>query len=702
MRKLIIVVGLLAFVAACGPGITGPATPTHPVTSKVQTPALVTPKTYPAQRELYDALPLGQPDRAEFRNSLLVFMVQQANTLLKQNKEDLGFQVFRDAVSLYDPREVYRERLNNPGLGALAARVVKRFSPRGDVLRVMLGLCVGLSLSQQQGPLEAEFRSMTNWVSEMEVLDRGSIAKGQRVGRIIEETAKAWPSPFVVDELKKNRLGRIKTLSREAKIHAEMEIQSSYPELYLSGMSIVRVYVRVNDLPEALRQLDALPSRGARYQTLRSLLGRVTSPTARVGDYLDLARYYKPWDATVALLVCRVTRKKFPKEAGGHACVGRMAHAGGKMLLAQQAMEQAVRLDPRTFTFVESLADIYRYRSMRLALGKRTGEAVELLRLTRKFFVSHPQANQRRAEAAAHFYFKMGDDSFDQGLIDLAAAALEVSLVVRKGPKAAVKLGIILANRDPARALELLDKIQKPALVTVPEASSRQFWLANFASLRGKALTRKGHKQRGRAAHTKAVVAWRAARGMDRSPQGVASAYLFEAKSLFALGSDAEALQAVAGALAVKPLRRGTYLDAIALLSSRSHLTEALAAYHRLMKHHGVNEYHLTYCSLWMVTMARRLGQTPDPVAMAFLRKLSSPKWYSQLARLVLGQVSYRKLLAEARSVGDRAELHFYWGELLRVQGKKDQARAMYRKVLETEMMGFYEYEMAIHYLRKK
>ena len=52
--------------------------------------------------------------------------------------------------------------------------------------------------------------------------------------------------------------------------------------------------------------------------------------------------------------------------------------------------------------------------------------------------------------------------------------------------------------------------------------------------------------------------------------------------------------------------------------------------------------------------------------------------------------------------MGERAELHFYRGEQLAAQGKNDEARAMYEKVVQTEMMGFYEYEMSIHKLKSR
>ena len=703
MQKLIIVAGLMVLAGACGPGAGGPRTPQHPGAGLiVKPPARVGPENYPGLREKFDSLPLTTRGRQQFRQALLGYLVQQATAQLDQEKEDSGHLSFKRAVSLFDPREVHTLRLSHPGLARLAGRVVAIFSPRGDLQSVMLGLCVGMSLGARPEPLQQEYRRMTGWINETEVQLQGRILRGRGVGRLLERTAAAWPSPFVVDELLKNRLQRIEVLAREARIDSSMRVQTSYPELFLSGLSIVRTFVRVGRFGEALKRLNSLPSRHARDETLRSLLERVVSPSSRVGDHLDLARYFKPHAPAVALLVCQVARDRFPQKAEGHACVGLMAHAVNKMLLARKSLAQAVALAPKNRTYARSLAEAYRYHFTRLILRRRHAEARGALQGVRNFYLAHGKRFKGLSPADNRFYFRMGEEFFDRGLIDLATDTYAVSLAVRHSPEAAVKLGTIMVNRAPSRALEFLSLVERPSLAAAPHASSRSFWQARFASLRGRAYARAGETARSHATHKRAIATWKAVRAMDKSPKNRADTFIYEAKSQFALGAREAALRALGQAMAVKPLRRAAYLDAIALLTTHDQLPEALTAYHRLMKHHGVSEYHRTYCSFWIVVLARRAGRSPDPLALEFLRKLSSKTWYTRLSRLILGQVSYDQLAREARTIGDRAELYFYQAELLLAQGKKQQARRMWKQVLKTEMMGFYEYEMAGFKLRRK
>ena len=50
--------------------------------------------------------------------------------------------------------------------------------------------------------------------------------------------------------------------------------------------------------------------------------------------------------------------------------------------------------------------------------------------------------------------------------------------------------------------------------------------------------------------------------------------------------------------------------------------------------------------------------------------------------------------------MGQRAELYFYRAEQLLAEGKLEQARELWRKVMDTGMMAFYEYDMAAFDLR--
>ncbi len=194
--------------------------------------------------------------------------------------------------------------------------------------------------------------------------------------------------------------------------------------------------------------------------------------------------------------------------------------------------------------------------------------------------------------------------------------------------------------------------------------------------------------------------AWQKWQTLGLRPEARAEAYIYEAQSLYALGKKAKALDALEQAIDVDPERKETYADVIALLTTHGHLPEALDAYHRALGRAEVSEYLKTYCSFWVIGLAGRAGMKPDELALDYLSRLTGSSWYVRLAQLVLGKMSYDRLLKEAKTVGNRAELDYYWGDRLAAEGKLQEARAMWQKVIETNMMAFYEYDMASYNLR--
>ena len=82
------------------------------------------------------------------------------------------------------------------------------------------------------------------------------------------------------------------------------------------------------------------------------------------------------------------------------------------------------------------------------------------------------------------------------------------------------------------------------------------------------------------------------------------------------------------------------------------------------------------------------------------LRPPRAAGWYAELARYATGQLDYAGLLAKADTAGKRAEAYFYEAMRRLSNGKRDEAHALWSKVMETKMMSFFEYEMALRYLR--
>jgi hypothetical protein len=69
--------------------------------------------------------------------------------------------------------------------------------------------------------------------------------------------------------------------------------------------------------------------------------------------------------------------------------------------------------------------------------------------------------------------------------------------------------------------------------------------------------------------------------------------------------------------------------------------------------------------------------------------------WFAKLAKFGSGKLNYDMLLEEAEANGERAEAYFYEGGRRLTQGDDPGARAMFAKVLDTQMVNFYEFSMA-------
>ena len=107
------------------------------------------------------------------------------------------------------------------------------------------------------------------------------------------------------------------------------------------------------------------------------------------------------------------------------------------------------------------------------------------------------------------------------------------------------------------------------------------------------------------------------------------------------------------------------------------------------------------YCSLWLTDLAQRAGQSPDPLATGFLQSVQGGKWHADLARFASGTLSDAELIRRADTPGKQAEASFYLAQAALRRGNRAQAMELWRKVVQSSMLGFFEYEMSNQYLRR-
>lgn len=669
-----------------------------------QLPDSVSGASYRNQRDIYDALPVHTPRREEFRQRLLAHLLDELERELAAGSEREASRTFSAAVTLYHPSEVYRGVARQPRLARAAARLAGLFSPRGEEEQVLLALCVQLGLGGPDARVQAKIREVSSWVDETQQLLHGPSARGAQLVRVLEKVARQWPSAFVVEWLQTLYVERRLVLARAMRGDAFRHLRVALPSLLQgaalqTGYRIARLYLQVHRPYQALSKLRELVLDNEAESELRQLLEQAVSPTANVRDQVRLADHFEERDKETALRICEAATDRFPDHAAGYECLGRLAAATSRHSLAVTALERAVQLAPGQLGYAETLAQLYQRRLFEMIGEDHLEEAeAEMARIEAFYRRTEQRFGTTLKPSLARVYYAIGHGYFNAGRVARATSAFERSAAAEATPDAFVQLATIrLKKADAEGALSRLALAEQAARRSPAEMV---FWNARLQGLRGRALELAGRREESQRAHQLAVEGWRQWQSVGLRPEAQAEAHVFEAQSLYALGQKSRALEALERAIDVQPERKETYADVIAMLITHGHLPEALDALHRALGRSEVSEYLKTYCSLWVVGLARRAGLPPDELALQHLRKLTGTSWYVRLAQMTLGKTTYEDLLREARTVGNKAELYYYWADQLLALGRLAEARELWRKVLETDMLGFYEFEMSFHNLR--
>jgi hypothetical protein len=184
-----------------------------------------------------------------------------------------------------------------------------------------------------------------------------------------------------------------------------------------------------------------------------------------------------------------------------------------------------------------------------------------------------------------------------------------------------------------------------------------------------------------------AVVTWRRA-----PPQSEALVEL--GRLHWALDEREAALTAFDRAVDASAVSAQVFADVVSFLVQREQYERAADAYHRALGHDEVGDYFKVYMSLWVLAAARRAGRPADPLAVDYLTSRTGALWHDQLAGWAVGRVDDAALAGRATTRGRRAEL-LYYRAVLR-EDDPARARALLRRVLETDMLLYFEYEMAL------
>jgi tetratricopeptide (TPR) repeat protein len=673
---------------------------------------------YTAARADYEPLDTRDAARPGRRAGLESFLLSEIAKASEGGHLEEAFEHLKDLFTLYDAVEL-RGRVDDPRLLEALSKLQPVFSRRGAHEEVLASLIAEHSLAPdaRRAGVEKRYREVAGWM--VESADQRAEGR-ERLIEDLESVARIWPSPFLVKELTALYFDRQKAPSQPGLFNRRQRSGMDIRELIAASgkptlaYDLATLYLRVSDLNEAVAQLRKLSGQPGDEPEVRQLLEKAAAPNATVSDYLGLMQLLRQPghdDRDVALRICRDAARRFPDAAEPHLRAGQLALSMAtqgqspkpSMLgVAVSQTEVATRLDAGNAEPWELLAALYQLRLGQIVSDENM-KVADLEASLKKVEQFHADAqkkfpSKKLSPSMADALLEVGQGYYNIGRLAEAVTYLDRSLAMQPSSRAyQLKAEIKLKKGDGPQAAALFQQA-----IELPKSDKGEalFWRAKLRRELADAYDLGGKPTDAAQTRQAAIADWDTLIGYGLVPEALAEAGLEKAKLFYSQGDRDGALESLEKAIDAAPDRGATYADAIAFLIARGELDEALDAYHRALGRNEVTDYLKVYCSLWIVDLAKRAKQPEDPLATAYLQSTDGAKWYDDLARWATGRESETKLLERADTPARKAESSFYRGMRAFHDGKTDEARALWKQVLDTDMMAFFEYDMAAFYLK--
>ncbi|HEX6838681.1 MAG TPA: tetratricopeptide repeat protein, partial [Polyangia bacterium] len=626
-----------------------------------------------------------------------------------------AYEQLKQAATLYDPEELAGP-IKDDALRDAAVRIEQAFKKRGAHEEVLVALALEAKLAPGDTSVRDRYNEVTAWMraggaTESEM---GMTLDGR--GRVIEDletVSRLWPSPFVVDELTRLYferhdagvasdplgLGR-RPRGRGNDLRALLQAGPRPSTAY----DLTRLYLRIDKPDEAVAKMSLIKTPQPGDEQIRKLIEHWASKQATPGDAINVAGLLAQGhdDADVAERVCVDATARFPSAPEPHLCAGQIAMARDQLVVAMREFEAARQAQPTNREIWQQLARLWEQRLFAL-VSTENPDFSQVEPALKKVEEFHAAAQKQFPGETIHptmagALFQVGRGYFNAGRMDKAMDYLERSVATEPSATALEQMGQIkLKKGDGKSAIALFERA-----IAVPKSERVEevYWRAKIRRELADAEETAGEASAAETSRKAALADWdQLAQIGTLSTDGKAESGMERAKLWYQLGDRDQSIANFEAASDAAPDRGVTYADVIAFLVPRGELDEALDAYHRALGRNEVTEYLKVYCSLWIVDLAKRAKAPADPLASSYLSSTDGGKWYDDLARWATGRETEQQLMARVDTPAKKAESSYYRAMRAVESGDNDTAKKLWKEVVDTDMMAFFEYDMAQMFL---
>lgn len=652
----------------------------------------------------------GDPARVAWRDALVAHRSAKSAEVIARGNYDEVVGHLAELTTLLTPSDVEAGRVPD-ALAPLARWVIEHGGRRGDEGRVM-GALVLLAAIDGDEAHRAERDRIAGWGRDARRRIENPIERYGELIQVWEQYEELAPAPEVLATLARlyveqrdaiaGTFGAEGQGARAARRLSLRDLQLAPHLVRRAPLDVAAVYLRHGDLDHAIEHVRAMGDGGDMQAELVTILERARQHDDAGAHALDeLARGFARARPNVAAAICRLGARRFPQDARFPLCLARVAIEEGEPARATGWYAEAVRLAPTDREAYDEALGRLGQMIEEGAMSSNPGQtrviarhALEILDERIRRWPENTAPLERDALLLAIARAEMS-----HGNVAEARERLTASLAARETQEAHEALGLLLERTGQSR--EAADHYRR-ALDMVD--GSGMEGTANRAELLehlGDAFRQSGEARQAERMYRQSLELWDQLLSVVQGPRA-AVVQVRRGVLLSRLEDLQAAEEAFVAAMEASPSWREPYA---AILSHLVIAQPNLELAHRVLRR---AQFQITlepewkvYFALWVQAIAARASAEPESDVVALFADASNgDSWSARLASFGRGQLDYDALLGAASSRGERAEAQFYQGARLLGSGDVEGARALFRQVLETGMVSYYEYVMAQELLR--
>lgn len=687
----------LALVLACGSGAGAGRSTTA---LGVDLPDEVTSENLAEMLRVYHGLPTDAEARDVLRERVMAYYGQSQSDLNALDLPALGERL-EAMTDLYTPAEL-TEGPVHAAMVSVADAIVRKGNPRGDEARVLSGLLVLRTNGREEA--EAEYRLVAEWGEDARRELPTAMQRYTELIDVWEAHAVLTPGPTVLQTLASLHVARRDAVMQALQEGPQMVLQlGSLPAQVrrVAPLDVAAVYLREGLIVGAIDGVRAMGEDGETEARLLTVLEQAREDDDDAADALvELSEAYREVKPDVSRGVCRLGLQRFPDDPRFPTCLARIAAVLRDVENATAWYASAIELAPNLRAlYDEALAQLDEL----LELGTLRQDASAARQLAARAEHLLDERDQRWPDVASpiarsRIELLVGAAEMHAGNAGEARRRLEASVAAQETANALMQLGTLELRRGDAEAAT---RHYRRALDLAENPIER----AELLERLGDAFGGAGNQEQSQRMYRQALQAWdRTAAELGQQPEArllMARLQTRRGVLLDALGERERALQAFRSAVNAEPRLHETYATILShLVSAAPDLDFAHEIFRMSQRQLSLAPEWKVYFALWVKAIAARASSEAEGEIDVVLRENASVSgWSGQLARFGAGDLAYEQLLEAADGTGESAEAYFYEG-VRQLESDPGAAKALFERVLQTEMVSFYEYAMAQALLR--